>query len=286
MAVQLDHSWVGFPSRTRNEMKQRLLEMQLTDQQIQSYESDGFLVLESVFSKYEVAFLLDAMDSDVDEGPHRIVDDESNELLALYASHQRIDAFADLVRLPQLLNPARTLAGDDVYTYQFKINVKPAFGKDRVSWHQDYTAWRIADRLPTPRLVNAALLLDESTEFNGPLIFVPGSHRVGNLRDNRNDSSASELHLDPEDIALKPQHITHLVENLGMRSVQAPAGSVVLFSPEIVHGSAPNMSPVPRRLLIATYNACSNLPQTTRPRAAYLVGRDVRPLESPVGSQA
>lgn len=259
--------------------------MHLTNQQIQSYESNGFLILESVFTKYEVASLLDAMDSDVVDGPHRIVDKETNELLALYASHQRIDAFAALVRSPQLLDPARVLAGGDVYNYQFKINVKPAFGKDQVSWHQDYTAWKIADQLPSPRLVNAALLLDEATEFNGPLLFVPGSHRSGNLRDDRNDSATSKLHLDPEDIALRPQHIAHLVETLGMRSVQAPAGSVILFSPEIVHGSAPNMSPTPRRLLIATYNACSNLPQTTRPRASYLVGRDVNPLESPVGSE-
>ncbi|MEU4417932.1 phytanoyl-CoA dioxygenase family protein [Nocardia salmonicida] len=259
--------------------------MRLTDQQIRSYESHGFLVLESVFNEYEVASLLDAMDTDDAEGPHRILDEESNELTALYASHQRIDDFADLVRSPQLLHPTRALLGGDVYVYQFKINVKSAFGKDRVSWHQDYTAWKIADRLPSPRLVNAALLLDEATEFNGPLIFVPGSHRTGNLRDKRDDASASELHLDPEDIALRPQHIAHLVDRFGMRSVQAPAGSVVLFSPEIVHGSAPNMSPTRRRLLIATYNSCSNLPLTAQPRASYLVGDDVRPLESLVGSE-
>lgn len=261
--------------------------MLLTDQQFKRYESDGFLVLDSVFSKDEVAQLLHAMESDVAEGPHRIVDGDSNELLALYASHQRIEAFSELVQSPQMLEPARTLVGEEVYTYQFKINVKPAFGKERVAWHQDYTAWRMADRLPNPQLVNIAILLDESTEFNGPLLFVPGSHRSGNLRDNRTGSSAAELHLDPEDIALKPQQATSMVHSLGMRSAQAQAGSLVCFSPEIVHGSAPNMSPTPRRLLIVTYNACSNLPQTTQPRAEYLVGRDVRPLKSdPVGSEA
>ncbi|MFF5037374.1 phytanoyl-CoA dioxygenase family protein [Nocardia salmonicida] len=259
--------------------------MQLTDQHVHSYKTDGFLVLESVFSEYEVALLLDAMDSDDTDGPHRILDEESNALAALYASNQRVDEFAELIRSPRMLHPARTLVGGQVYIYQFKINVKPAFGRDRVSWHQDYTAWKIADRLPAPRLVNAALLLDEATEFNGPLTFIPGSHRAGILRDNRDDSSADELHLDPENIALRPQHIANSVDKFGMRSVQAPAGSLILFSPEVVHGSAPNMSPLPRRLLIATYNECSNLPRTPQPRASYLVGDDVRPLESPVGSE-
>ncbi|MEU6587047.1 phytanoyl-CoA dioxygenase family protein [Nocardia sp. NPDC046763] len=255
--------------------------MQLTDEQIDRYEQDGYLVLESVFDTGERDALLAALarDSETD-GPHRIVED-TGELSALYASYRREAEFADFIRTPRVLHPAQTLLAGDVYLYQFKINVKPAFGKVRVSWHQDYAAWKIADELPDPHLVNVALLLDEATEFNGPLIFVPGSHRRGNLRGTRDDSPVSEMHLDPEDIALRPGHIASLVDECGMRSVRAPAGSLVLFSPEVVHGSAPNMSPTPRRLLIATFNRCSNLPRTAQPRPAYLVNDEPAPLRSP-----
>ncbi|WP_327145312.1 phytanoyl-CoA dioxygenase family protein [Nocardia sp. NBC_01327] len=254
--------------------------MQLTVDQIGSYEESGFLVLESVLSPSEVDVLLEAMVRDSgNDGPYRLMSDDSNELSTLYASHQRVGEFAELVRTPRLLCPAQTILGGDVYVYQFKINVKSAFGKEKVAWHQDYTAWKIADELPNSRLINVALLLDEATEFNGPLIFVPGSHKVGNLRENRDHSPSSAKHLDPEDIALRPQNITHLIDECGMKSVQAPVGSLVLFSPEIIHGSAPNMSPAPRRLLIATYNSCSNLPRVAEPRPSYLVGDDSTPLK-------
>ncbi|WP_405784368.1 phytanoyl-CoA dioxygenase family protein [Streptomyces sp. NBC_00859] len=70
-----------------------------------------------------------------------------------------------------------------------------------------------------------------------------------------------------------------------MTSPKGPAGSVVLFSPEIVHGSAPNMSPFARRLLIATYNDTANLPQPVgEPRPDYVVCRatePLRPLDAP-----
>ncbi|MFB7874100.1 phytanoyl-CoA dioxygenase family protein [Nocardia sp. NPDC056064] len=257
------------------------MKMLLTDAQVDSYRDNGFLVLNSVFGTDEVDAIRAAMARDSrSEGPHRIMQPHSGELSTLYASHQRVAEFGNLIRAPRLLTPAQTLLGGDVYLYQLKINVKEAFGGGKVAWHQDFAAWRIVDELPTPDLVNVALLLDEATEFNGPLIFIPGSHTSGTLRADKNDSAAPAPHLDPDDIALRPPHIAELVDERGMISVQAPAGSLVLFSPQIVHGSVPNMSPTPRRLLIATYNRCVNLPRTSHPRPNYLVNDDTTALSA------
>ncbi|MEU2042294.1 phytanoyl-CoA dioxygenase family protein [Nocardia niwae] len=253
--------------------------MQLNASQIDAYHENGYLILPSVFDEAEINSLLDAMNRDSKgSGPHRIIDDDSQEFAALYASQQRMPEFSDLVRSARMLCVAQALLNDDVYLYQLKINVKSRFGRSRVSWHQDYVAWKIADGLPDAKLVNVALLLDDSTEFNGPLLFVPGSHTVGVLRGDRDDAASGERHLDPDDIALQFEHIGELISQRGMTSAQAPAGSLVLFSPQLVHSSAPNMSATPRRLLIATYNSCSNLPRTKTPRPNYLVNDDPTPL--------
>lgn len=253
--------------------------MRLTKQQIDQYREHGFLVVESLFSQSEVDDLVGALHRDAaDPGPHRVLEDDGR-LRAIYASHQRSAEFADLVRSPRLLGPVRQLLTDDVYVYQFKINAKPAFGGGKWAWHQDYIAWKIADNLPSPALVNVGFFIDDVTEFNGPLIFVPGSHRYGQFREDRADQATSEQHLDPDDIALKPAQMTALVHEHGMASPKARAGSVVFFHPEIVHGSAPNMSPFPRRLLIATYNDVANEPRPFgEPRPEYVVGRDTTPL--------
>ena len=58
------------------------------------------------------------------------------------------------MRQRRLLVPVGQLLGDQIYVYQFKINSKPTFSGEGWSWHQDYSAWRIADGLPEPRLIN------------------------------------------------------------------------------------------------------------------------------------
>ena len=68
--------------------------------------------------------------------------------------------------------------GEPVYMHQFKINGKMAFDGDVWQWHQDYGTWKNDDQMPEPRATNVAIFLDEVNEFNGPLMFIPGSHQL------------------------------------------------------------------------------------------------------------
>lgn len=258
-------------------------EVRLSKEQIDRYQEDGFLLVESALEGREVERLREAFLRDCDvPGPQRVVEEDRDEVRAIYASHQRQPEYAALLRDPRILEPVKQLLMDDVYVYQFKINAKPAFGGERWSWHQDYVAWRVADALPAPRLVNVGLFLDGVDEFNGPVVFVPGSHRTGLLREDRREGAAkSEQHLDPDDIALTPPQLAALVSEHGMTSPKGPAGSLVFFSPEIVHGSALNMSPFARRLLFVTYNDAANLPSWPgEPRPEYVVCQDTTPLRT------
>ncbi|MBZ6093486.1 phytanoyl-CoA dioxygenase family protein [Streptomyces olivaceus] len=256
--------------------------MRLTSGQLNAYQERGFVVLRALFDADEVESLRTAFARDARApGPHRVRENGTDELRAVYASHQRQPEFASLIRSPRLLGPARQLVSPDVYMYQFKINSKPAFSGGGWAWHQDFIAWRAADDLPKPRLLNVALFLDDATEHNGPVIFLPGSHRRGATGVRcRGDAALSGEHVDPDEIALGREEMRELVVRHGMESAKGPAGSVVFFHPEIVHGSATNMSPLPRRLLIATYNDVRNQPRPTRRvRPDYLVGRDTRTLQ-------
>ncbi|WP_330333102.1 phytanoyl-CoA dioxygenase family protein [Streptomyces sp. NBC_00536] len=254
--------------------------MRLSEEQIARYHEDGFLFVESALDEREMDRLRAAFQRDCDvRGPQVIREESGDEVRAVYASHHRQPEYAGLIRDPRVLGPVRQLLTDDVYVYQFKINAKPAFGGEKWSWHQDYVAWRIADQLPAPLQVNVGVFLDAVDEFNGPVIFLPGSHRSGLVRDSRTAEARSAQHLDPDDIALTPDQLSALVAERGMVSPKGPAGSLVFFSPEIVHGSAPNMSPFPRRLLITTYNDTANLPSWPgEPRPDYVVCRDTEAL--------
>ena len=63
--------------------------------------------------------------------------------------------------------------------HQFKINGKMAFDGDVWQWHQDYGTWLNDDLMPTERAMNVAIFLDDVNEYNGPLMFIPGSHKKG-----------------------------------------------------------------------------------------------------------
>jgi ectoine hydroxylase len=251
--------------------------VRLDAQQLDRYHRDGFLVLPSLFDARETGVLRAVFAADsAAPGPHRIMEPGSTEVRSLYASHQRRPEFAALVRSSRLLDPARQLVASELYVYQFKINAKPAFGGDRWAWHQDFPAWQQADNLPEPRLVTMGLFLDEVTEFNGPLLFVPGSHRAGSFGRR---TGARPGHLDPDDIAVGREQLAGLVSAHGMTAPHGPAGTVVFFHPELVHGSAANMSPFPRALLLVTYNDVTNPPAPRgTPRPEYLVGRDTTAL--------
>lgn len=63
--------------------------------------------------------------------------------------------------------------------HQFKINGKMAFQGDVWQWHQNYGTWLNDHMMPEARAMNVVIFLDEVNAFNGPLMFIPGSHKRG-----------------------------------------------------------------------------------------------------------
>src|SRR5262249_50887068 len=129
-------------------------------------------------SSEEIALLREPLAAIFSEtSPRHIVEKGGKAVRSVYGSHNTDDVFGRLVRHPRLLKSAESILDDQVYVHQFKINVKAAFAGDVWDWHQDYIFWREEDGMPTSRVTNIALYLDDVTEFNGPLFLIPGSHR-------------------------------------------------------------------------------------------------------------
>ncbi|GAA2657432.1 phytanoyl-CoA dioxygenase family protein [Paractinoplanes durhamensis] len=256
--------------------------MQLTQAQLLEYRERGFIFLDSVFTPDEIADLNQAFAEDCrTSGPHVIRQGDDTTVRALYASHLRHPSFAWLVRARRLAGVASQLLASDVYVHQFKTNAKQPFGGEQWAWHQDYVVWRDLDDMPAPHAVNVGVLLDDATEHNGPVMFLPGTHLLGDLVSGRQSSAPkSTLHADPDDYQLGSAEMDRLMAEYGSVSAKGASGGAVLFDPMIVHGSSANISPHPRRLLIITYNDVRNAPrsQGADRRPEYLVGRDFTPI--------
>lgn len=137
------------------------------------------------------------------------------------------DIFNALSRHPRVLEPARNILGGDLHVYQFKINCKAGLSGDVWEWHQDFIFWQKEDGMPASRVINVSVFLDDVTEFNGPLLVLPGSHKHGLLDVPASDSIPTNYENDPSWIstqtaALKYSFNKAQVADLTGRKESAP----------------------------------------------------------------
>lgn len=261
--------------------------MHITDEQVRSYREDGFLLLHDAFTPAEAAAMRAQLPMlFAEDTPARVLEKGTGIVRSVYGSHRTSEVFGRLVRDPRILEPARRILEDEVYVHQFKINAKQAFGGEVWEWHQDYIFWQREDGMPTPRVINVSVFLDEVNEFNGPLIFIPGSHRAGVIDPHTRRGEDADAPSWAADVAadlsytLTPERIAEMVRERGMVAPKGGPGSVLLFDANVAHGSAPNMSPFDRGIALVTYNSVRNAPLPREsPRPEFLCSRDFTPVE-------
>jgi ectoine hydroxylase len=164
------------------------------------------------------------------------------------------------------------LFGEQVYMHQYKINAKASFTGDVWQWHQDYGTWARDDGMPEPRAMNIAVFLDEVMPVNGPLMLVPRSHTQGVLAAGH-DTSTTSYPL----WTLDEQTVTDLVEKGGIVAPTGKPGGLLLFHGNLVHGSAGNITPYPRKIVYLTLNAVSNYIRKPT-RADWIAHTDFAPI--------
>src|SRR5881296_4074309 len=166
--------------------------MKLTPAQLEQFEGDGYLFFPSQFSAAEIKVLTDEVPRlYAQRRPENVREKGSDAVRTNFAAHLYSKPFAKLARHPRMVKPVMQIFGEPVYMHQFKINGKMAFDGDLWQWHQDYGTWRNDDLMPEARAMNVAIFLDEVNEFNGPLMFIPGSHKLGVIEAGHDTTTTS-----------------------------------------------------------------------------------------------
>lgn len=253
--------------------------MRLNRQQIDQFEREGYLFFPGQFSAEEIRVLTEAVpELYARREAYNVREKGSDAVRTNFAAHLISAPFARLARHPRMVRPVMELLGEELYMHQFKINGKMAFEGDVWQWHQDYGTWLNDDLMPTERAMNVAIFLDDVTEFNGPLMFIPGSHRKGVL-EAQHDTRTTSYPLWTVNDAL----IRQLVEraggkNGGIVSPKGPAGSMILFHSCLVHASGSNLSPWNRVAVYLSLCAVGNHIRRFK-RPEYIAHRDFRPIQ-------
>jgi ectoine hydroxylase len=234
--------------------------MRLTKEQLTQFDRDGYLFFPGHFSPEETKAMTDAVpELYARREAYNVREKGKDAVRTNFAAHMYSEPFAKLARHPRMIEPVQDLFGEKLYMHQFKINGKMAFEGDE-------------------RAMNIAIFLDDVNEYNGPLMFIPGSHKKGVI-DAKHDLTTTSYPLWTVDNKL----IAQLVERAGgkqggIASPKGPAGSMIVFHSCLVHASSANLSPFNRVAVYLSLCAVSNHIRRHK-RPEYIAHRDFTPIE-------
>ena len=228
----------------------------LSPSDVAFYREQGYLVVPDVLdadtlaeARREMARILDgarAVTAHTDmydlEPGHRADDPRVRRVKT---PHKFFPVFQRLMRHPRLVAILQDLLGAAVRLQGSKINLKsPRYGSP-VEWHQDWAFYPHTN----DDLLAVGVMLDDCTSDNGPLMVVPGSHR-GPTFDHHADGYFCGA-IDPAAIR---DEIARALPLTGR------AGAMSFHHVRLVHGSAQNVSSLPRTLLLYEYGAADAWP--------------------------
>ena len=248
----------------------------LTQEQIDFYQTNGYIVVENVISAQELADLRKITDDFVDKSrevtEHTDVFDlepghtpEAPQLRRLKNPVVLDPIYDRMLRHNYILDSVAQLVGPNIRYDTSKLNMKSAGFGSPVEWHQDFA---FARPVTNDDMLSVGVALDDMTLDNGCLLFIPGSHK-GPIYDHyQNDVFVGGI-TDPN---FSPDNAV---------AIEVKAGGITIHHTRTLHASAPNSSGRSRRLLLLQYSAADTLslrPVTdwTALDAAILRGEQVR----------
>lgn len=236
----------------------------LSQQQIDDYAENGFMVLEDLFSDVEVKMFQQELerlrqDEKVKQSGETITEPDSGELRSVFRVHENSALFKKLVADSRLAEVARYVLNDDVYIHQSRLNYKPAFRGKEFYWHSDFETWHVEDGMPRMRALSMSVTLTENFEYNGPLMLVPGSHRQFAACAGETPEEHFKASLKKQEYGVpSDEQLKKMVDSGGIVTASCKPGSVIVFDCNVMHGSNSNITPEPRANLFFVYNALSN----------------------------
>ena len=220
----------------------------LADDQIRAFFAQGFLIIRDVFTEEEISQLAAACDRLQEDAQNlrgktmhkgsQFVIGEHGEIKRVAWAGAAEPYLLQIGRDARITHPVSQLLDSEEADHLInQVHFKLPGDNVSFPWHQDSTHRRYGTDMWTDvngkgSFVQVALAIDASTEENGPLLFIPGN--PGRHLDLTYDERTYSEEFNPDD---------------AVPALLQP-GDIALFGPYVIHGSKPNTSDKPRRVLI------------------------------------
>lgn len=229
------------------------MKSELTEQQIQSYRENGFLVVEGFLNDEELAHWRRVTEEAVAQRLEASAGKNFAQALTNQADPDAYYAqvFTQCIKLadthagmralmfdPRLGRMAATLAGvDGIRIWHDQALFKPPFGNP-TAWHLDNPYWSFSSR----DAISIWVALDDATLGNGCMWYIPGSHKTATFQNVGIGQNLGDL--------FKVYPRWREIEPV---ACPCPAGSAAFHNGLTAHGAGANMTNRPRRAMTCAY---------------------------------
>ena len=155
--------------------------MRLNQDQLSRFEKNGFVVVDGFLDGDELDFItrcyMETVDrlreenglENVQSGGDR---DDEFQVYQIRTAHLQHPVFRMLINDSRLLDMVESLIGPDIRLVHYQGVYKPADTGGAVGWHQDNYYFEVEG----DRTVSVWMALDDATEENGCMWYLPGGH--------------------------------------------------------------------------------------------------------------
>ncbi len=207
-------------------------------QQLEQFDEDGFIVCERLIQGDDLAHFVSVFDELVESGnslaapaPHFALElttegdpipGRLHKVQGVCVTEPRIKALAAHIQITDRV--AQLLSAEELDVFGTKFFPKLAGGGTSTHWHQDNFYFGTK----SPQVLSCGIYLQDADMANGCLRVVPGSHHTGMIAEHEHTPGMHGSWTQ--------------VEEQRAVDLETPAGTVVLFSANLLHGSGDNHS--------------------------------------------
>jgi len=223
------------------------------EQMTEEYRRDGFVPIPGLMSAEVVTAIRCELDRYIAETlsslppEDYVLEAEGGPVRNLWRLEKHSQYFAELGNNDRLAGLVRALVNGDPILMAIELFNKPARVGSIVPPHQDNAYFCLAP----PDALTVWIAIDLVTKENGPVFYIPGSHRDGTLAHAASSIPGNSM-------GLRETIVTHNAHPALLQS-----GDAMLHHCNTIHYSNPNRSEAPRCALLMVYRGahCEPDPQ-------------------------
>lgn len=209
----------------------------LTSQQIDHYNTQGFIAPLDVYSPSEIQSIRKYFD----ELLEKVVAEGGNSY-SISSAHLKYGPVYDILTDRRIVDYVSDLLGQDVIAWGSHFFCKMPHDGKMVAWHQDASYWPLSPS----KAATVWLAVDDADVENACMKFIAGSHHFGHMTYRESDSAEHNVLNQSIDNAEQYGQVVYDV---------LKAGQVSIHSDLLLHGSEANLSP--RRRCGLTLRFCA-----------------------------